>query len=67
MTDAISDTRKARGRPKIGATQLAVRLPPDQLELLDRWIATQTEPVSRPEALRRLMIAALRQAGAEKG
>jgi hypothetical protein len=63
MRDAISDTRKSRGRPKVGATQLAVRLPPDQLALLDRWIADQAEPLSRPEALRRLMIDALQRAG----
>lgn len=40
-----------------------VRLQPDQLALLDRWIAAQDEPISRPEAMRRLMIMALQQAG----
>lgn len=36
-----------------------VRLQPDHLALLDRWIAEQPEPMSRPEAMRRLLQDAL--------
>lgn len=31
------------------------RLQPDQLAALDAWIAKQREPVTRPEAIRRLV------------
>jgi cytochrome c553 len=52
---AISDTRK-RGRPRVDATQIGLRLPPDQLAMLDAWIATQpAPPPSRPEAIRQLL------------
>jgi hypothetical protein len=57
---SISDTRKSRGRPRIDATQLAVRMPPENLARLDSWIAGQPEPrPSRPEAIRRLVDKAL--------
>jgi hypothetical protein len=53
---SISDNRKSRGRPKVGATHVGVRLPPDQLARLDAWIARQPHPKpSRPEAIRRLL------------
>ena len=57
MNKAISDTRKkGRGRPRVDATQIGLRLPPDQLAVLDVWIAKQKEPdLSRPEAIRRLV------------
>lgn len=32
-----------------------VKLPPDQLAKLDQWIADQGEPISRPEAIRRIV------------
>lgn len=32
-----------------------MRLVPDQLSALDAWIAKQREPMSRPEAIRRLV------------
>ena len=54
---SIDDTRKSRGRPKVGATQLAVRVPPDLLADLDRFI--EERPMSRPEALRYLASDAL--------
>ncbi len=38
----------------MNATPVTVRMPPEQLERLDRWIARLPEYVSRPEALRRL-------------
>jgi len=37
-----------------------VRMQPDQIELLDGWIAEQDDPKpSRPEAVRRILKAAL--------
>jgi len=48
--------RKVRGRPRIDATQINLRLPPDQLAALDAWIVRQPDPEpTRPEAIRRLM------------
>ncbi len=38
----------------MGSTFIGVRVPPDQVERVDRWIAAQDEHLSRPEALRRL-------------
>jgi hypothetical protein len=44
----------------VDATPIMVRLPPNQLERLDRWIAKQSEPeLTRPEAIRRLVDQAL--------
>jgi hypothetical protein len=52
----ISDTRKKRGRPKIGATQINVRLPPADLAALDASIAARPGPrPSRPEAIRLIL------------
>lgn len=34
---------------------IGVRLQPDQLAALDRWISGQREQLSRPEAIRRLV------------
>jgi hypothetical protein len=40
---------------------ITVRLQPDDLELLDRWIAKNEPDISRPEALRRILrVVALR-------
>jgi Arc/MetJ-type ribon-helix-helix transcriptional regulator len=36
-----------------------VRIPPDQLALLDAWIEKQREHRSRPEAIRRILERAL--------
>ena len=47
--------KKKVGRPLVGATQLNVRVPPDELAELDAWIAAQDDPKpTRPEALRKL-------------
>lgn len=49
----LSDIKKKMGRPRVGSTLIAVRLPPDELAALDAWIAAQDDPKpSRPEALR---------------
>ena len=56
----VSDNRKKRiGRPPVGATLVVVRLPPLDLAALDRWIARQPEPMTRPEALRAMMATVL--------
>jgi len=52
----ISNVRKSRGRPAVGATPITVRLVPDLLARLDAWIALQPDPKpSRPEAMRRAL------------
>ena len=48
-----------RGRPRIDATPVNTRFPPDELSELDAWISRQDEELSRPEAVRRLVKAAL--------
>src|SRR3954471_5206142 len=55
--------RKRRGPPPTGqGVPIMLRLQPEQLAALDRWIAAQPEPkLSRPEAIRRLLTAALGQ------
>ena len=60
----ITDNRKRKlGRPPVGSTLVGVRLPPTELAALDAWIAKQAEPMSRPEALRRLVDSALKAKG----
>jgi hypothetical protein len=53
----IIGTRKRRpGRPKIGAIQVQVRIPPAQMASIDEWIKAKPKPrPSRPEAIRRLV------------
>jgi len=55
MANAISDIRKKRGRPAVGATGVLVKLPPDQLAALDAWIEGQPEKPTRPEAVRAIL------------
>jgi hypothetical protein len=57
MVRSISKTRKkrGRGRPFVGATPIQVRMPPAELAALDGWIAQQDGPLTRPEAIRRLV------------
>lgn len=43
----------------MNATQLAVRIPPEQLSRLDTYIAAEPDKPSRPEAIRRLLDKAL--------
>lgn len=52
--NATGDTTKRKRPPQSGAPVM-VRLQPDQLAALDAWIAAQPEPVTRPEAIRRLV------------
>lgn len=60
--ESISDNTKSRGRPKTTGTGelVGVRLLPDTLEPVDRWIEEHPDPKpSRPEAIRRLIRKAL--------
>lgn len=60
MSDTIPVTGKRRGRPKVNATQLGVRLTVAELAALDAWIAEQPDPKpTRPEALRQLAAKAI--------
>lgn len=48
--------KSGRGRPRVNAEPVTVRIPPDRLAALNAWIARQPEPrPSRPEAIRRLV------------
>jgi hypothetical protein len=53
----VSDNRKKKrvGRPPVGAVLVGVRLPPRDLQALDKWISSQNEPMTRPEALRAML------------
>ena len=57
MAQSISNIRKKRrrGRPKIGAIPVLVRLLPDQAARLDRWRKALADQPGRPEAIRRLL------------
>ena len=50
----ISDIKK-RGRPRVECLPLTVRFSPEQLALLDDWIARYGHDLSRPEAVRLLV------------
>ena len=54
---SIPNVRKSnRGRPPVNAVPITVRIPPDQLATLERWIDAQPDPKpSKPEAIRRLI------------
>ena len=57
---SISGAKKSkRGRPAVDSLPVNVRLERAVLELLDDWIAQQPEPLTRPEAIRRLLAKAL--------
>jgi len=49
-------SQKRRGRPATGTNpSIGVRMPESELARLDRWRAMQSDPPSRPEAIRRLI------------
>lgn len=53
-------TKKRRGPLPTGkGTLIGVRLQPDHLTALDKWIERQPEPMTRPEALRAMLEAAV--------
>ena len=53
--------QKSRGRPKGAAHPrfVGLRLPTEQMTAVDAWRATSPEPISRSEAIRRLIEAGL--------
>lgn len=52
--------KNKRGRPAIGrGVQVNIMLRPEQAEALDKWASLQSDNPARPEAVRRLMDAAL--------
>ncbi|WP_267380530.1 MULTISPECIES: hypothetical protein [unclassified Sphingomonas] len=57
MSDASISVAKKRGRPATGVgTMIGVRLQPEQLADLDRWIEKNAGlGLSRPQAIRRLL------------
>jgi hypothetical protein len=57
MTDqATVISRKRKGPAPTGkGTPIMLRLQPDQLAKLDEWIAAQSPPPSRPEAIRKIL------------
>jgi len=57
MAKSINDIPKKKlGRPATGKGEgVLVRLQPAQLKALDAWIATQSRPLTRPEAIRAMM------------
>ncbi len=59
--------KKKRGPPPTGqGVQIQVRIQPDQVAELDRWIAAQTNQPSRPEAIRRIVERALARSALPK-
>ena len=57
MVRSKSNIRKkrGRGRPKIGAIPVMVRLLPEQAARLDAWRKNSPDRPGRPEAIRRLI------------
>lgn len=56
MKPSSSDIKNLGGRPRTGVgTPVMVRLQPDDLELLDLWIAANDAQMTRPEAMRRIL------------
>jgi hypothetical protein len=56
MTDAIRDNKKSRGRPATTGTGtlIGVRLQPDMLAALDKFVDEQAG-ITRPEAVRLIL------------
>lgn len=52
-------TKKRGPKPTGQGRVIGVRMHPDQLASLDKWIETQRDKPQRPEAIRRLVAAAL--------
>ena len=60
MAEQEKQLAKKRGRPATGRGQtVGVRMQRDQLAALDAWIAGQSEPFTRPEAIRAMVAAML--------
>src|SRR3954453_11001129 len=65
MGTSISGSgKRSRGRPRVDAASIHLRLPPEQLSALDKFIAKHPEPrPSRPEAIRRMVAEHLTERG----
>ena len=68
MKRSISNIEKkrGRGRPRVGAIPVMVRLLPGQAQKLDQWRKRQPEKPGRPEAIRRLIDQGLAGTGPER-
>lgn len=59
----MKSAKKGVGRPRVDAKPVLVKMPPDELADLDRWIKKQNDPaMTRPAALRRLAQRAMESA-----
>jgi hypothetical protein len=47
--------KRGRGRPATGSESIHLRLLPQQMANVDKWISDQADQPSRPEAIRRLI------------
>jgi hypothetical protein len=59
MKSISSANKSFRGRPRVDATPVNTRFPPEELRALDAWISHQKDKISRPEAIRRIVAAML--------
>jgi hypothetical protein len=68
MTQSIADIPKRRGRPSTGGRGegVMVRLQPEGLGAVDAWRRAQDDKPSRPEAIRRLVAIAVKDARSEE-
>ena len=68
MGKSISSTeKKKRGRPRTNPVAQHFTMPRELSDALDAWIAKQREPVTRPEAIRRLVELGLKGKTAKSG
>jgi hypothetical protein len=51
----LNPSKKSRGRPPVDSEQVNLRVHRWELDGLDAFIAEQPEPISRTEALRRIL------------
>ncbi|WP_045010691.1 hypothetical protein [Bradyrhizobium sp. LTSP849] len=56
---SYDNTRPVRKRSAVTGTLVGVRLQAEQIARLDAWIAKQEVPITRPEAIRSMVDAAL--------
>jgi hypothetical protein len=64
----INDIPKKAGRPATGkGLGVLVRLQPAHLKALDAWIAKQSKPPTRPEAIRGMMETVLHILSKDRG
>lgn len=62
MTRASSDIKSFK-RPGQSGTPIMLRVQPNLLDGIDRFIAEEAPGISRPEAIRRLTVEALQKMG----